>query len=157
MSNFVFNVARGRIAELANRVNASDPTNSALVIVVLKSAGLESDDVLRDYNDLAAILAAANDEVTNTGYARIVLDDTDGIVVTVDDTNDRVSVDFPDQTFTSVAAAGGAWGKAIVCYDGDTTAGTDANIVPLTGHDFVVTPDGRDIDLTVDAAGFFRD
>lgn len=157
MSNFVFNVARGRIAELANRVNASDPTNSALVIVVLKSAGLESDDVLRDYNDLAAILAAANDEATNTGYARIVLDDTDGIVVTVDDTNDRVSVDFPDQTFTSVAAAGGAWGKAIVCYDGDTTAGTDANIVPLTGHDFVVTPDGRDIDLTVDAAGFFRD
>lgn len=157
MSNFVFNVARGRIAELANRVNSNDPANSAFVLVVLKATGLESDDVLRDYDDLAAILAAANDEATNSGYARKVLDNTGGITVTVDDTGDRVSVDIPDQTWTAVAATGGAWGKLLVCYDSDTTAGTDANIVPLTGHDFAVTPDGRDIDASVDSAGFFRD
>lgn len=157
MSNFVFNVARGRIAELANRVNSNDPANSAFVLVVLKATGLESDDVLRDYDDLAAILAAANDEATNSGYARKVLDNTGGITVTVDDTGDRVSVGIPDQTWTAVAATGGAWGKLLVCYDSDTTAGTDANIVPLTGHDFAVTPDGRDIDAAVDSAGFFRD
>ena len=38
----------------------------------------------------------------------------------------------------------------------DTTAGTDANIVPLTMHDFVVTPDGSDITAQIAAAGFYR-
>jgi hypothetical protein len=55
-----------------------------------------------------------------------------------------------------VATAGGAWSKLLVCYDNDTTAGTDANILPLTYHDFVVTPDGSDIVAVINAAGFFR-
>ena len=157
MSDFTFNIARGRIAELANRVNTNDPANSAFIVVVLKAAGLEADSVLMDYDTLAAILAASNDEATNVGYARIELDQADGIMVTVDDTNNRVLVDFPDQTYVTVAVAGGAWGKALVCYDNDTTGGTDANIVPLTGHDFAITPDGRDIDLIVATGGFYAD
>lgn len=157
MPNVVINVGRGRIVELASRVNNNDPTNSAFILVVLKASGLQSDDTLRDYDTLAAILAASNDEATNTGYARKVLNQASGLVITVDDTNNRASVDFPDQTWTSVQATGGAWGALLVCYDPDTTGGTDADIIPLTKHDFEVTPDGRDIDGEVDTAGFFRD
>lgn len=115
------------------------------MIVALKASGLESDATLKDYDTLDAILAAANDEATNSGYARKLLDQTGGITVTVNDTDDRTDVDVPDQTWTLVQITGGAWGKLLLCYDSDSTAGTDANIVPLLGLDCAVTPDGTDI------------
>ena len=34
MADFVFNIAKGRVAEFYNRVDTNDPANSALVIVV---------------------------------------------------------------------------------------------------------------------------
>jgi hypothetical protein len=156
MSDFVFTIATGRVSELAARVNANDPANSALVIVILKAAGIEPDATLRDYDTLADLLAAANDEATNTGYARKVIDQAGGIVITVTDGSDKSEVDMPDQTWAAVAAAGGAWGKLLVCYDPDTTVGTDATIVPLVGLDFAVTPDGTDIIWQLNASGFFR-
>lgn len=143
--------------EFANRVNSNDPSNAVFLIVVLKASGLQSDDILRDYDTLSDILAASNDEATNTGYSRIVLDQTDGIVVTVDDSNNRVSVDIPDQTWTSVQATGGAWGALLICFDSDSTGGSDTTVIPMTKHDFAVTPDGRDIDAKIDDLGFFRD
>ena len=137
-------------------MDSNDPANSALIIVALKATGIETDAVLKDYDDLAAILAAANDEATNTGYARKTLTDADLTALTIDDTNDRVDLDVADQTWTGVATTGGAWAKLLVCYDGDTTAGTDSNIIPLTAHDFSVTPDGSDITAVINAAGFYR-
>lgn len=158
MADFVFNIAKGRVAGYIDRVRANDPANSALVIVAIQSTGLEADDTLNNYDDLSALLAASNNEATNVGYARKVLTDSDltSFAPTVDDTNNRLDADLPDQTWTGVAAAGGAWGKLLVCYDNDTTAGTDANIIPLTAHDFVVTPDGSDIIAQIAAAGFYR-
>lgn len=156
MGDFVFNVSKGRAAEFHFRVKNNDPANSALVVVILKAAGLEADATLKDYADLAAILAAANDEATNVNYARKVLTDADLAALTIDTANDRVDADMPDQTFAAIATAGGAWGKAIVCYDSDTTSGTDASIIPMTGQDFAVTPDGNDILLQVAAAGYYR-
>jgi hypothetical protein len=47
-------------------------------------------------------------------------------------------------------------GKLLVCYDDDTTAGTDANIIPWTYHDFVVTTDGTDLTAQINTAGLFR-
>lgn len=143
------------MAEYAARVNANDPTNSVFVIVVLATSGLESDATLIDMNDLAAVVAGTTNEVTNSGYARKVLDNTAGITVTVDDTNDRVDVDIADQTWTAVAAGDG-WSKLLVCYDPDSTGGADSAIIPLTAHDFVVTPDGSDIVAQIATAGFFR-
>jgi hypothetical protein len=152
----VANIAKGKVAEYAARVNASDPANSAIIIVALKAAGLEADSVLQDYDTLAAVLAAANDEATNVGYARIVLDQAGGITITVDDTADENRVTTPEQTWNSVAAAGGAWGKLAWCYDADTTAGTDTDIIPLCFMDFTVTPDGNDIvSTTFSTDGFF--
>lgn len=157
MADSVFNVAKGRVVEYYNRVESDDPANSALIVVALKASGLESHATLKDYNDLAAILAAANDEATNTGYARKTLTQADlAALPSPDDTNDRYEVDIPDQTWTAVQTTGGAWGMLLICYDPDTTAGTDSTIIPLTMHDFAVTPDGTDIVAQVNALGFFR-
>lgn len=155
MANFVFNRALGRGTEWVERVNANDPTNSVIVWMVLATSGIESDATLRDVDTFAAVVAGTTNEVTNTGYARKVLDNTSGMTVTYDDTNDRVDVDMADQTWTSVSASDG-WQDAVSGYDSDSTGGTDANILPWTLHDFVATPDGSDITLQVPTGGFFR-
>ena len=155
MADFVFNISKGRVAELYRRVDLNDPTNAALIIAILATAGIETDAVLKDKDDLAAVVAGATDEVTNTNYARKTLVDSDLVAFAPDDSNDRVDLDIPDQTWTGVAAGDG-WNDLLVCYDSDTGAGTDANIEPMTQHEFVVVPDGSDITAQVDAAGFFR-
>lgn len=154
MADLVFNIAKGRVAEMYNRVDGNDPANSALIIVVLDANG-DTDATLRDRDDLATLLAGTANEVTNSGYARKVLTDADLTAFAPDDTNDRVDLDIPDQTWTGVAA-GTAWTDMMVCYDNDTTGGTDSSIVPLTLHDFVITPGGGDITAQINAAGFFR-
>lgn len=155
MADQIFNIALGRVAELYNRVDLNDPTNAALIIVVLATAGIETDAVLKDKDDLAAVVAGATNEVTNSGYTRKTLVDTDLVAFSPDDGNDRVDLDIPDQTWTAVAAGDG-FNDLLVCYDNDTATGTDANIVPLTMHDFVVVPDGSDITAQVATAGFYR-
>lgn len=157
MADSVFNIAKGRVVELYNRVENNDPTNAALVVVALQASGLESHATLIDYDNLSALLAASNNEATNSGYARKVLTDSDlAALPAPDDTNNRYEVDIPDQTWSAVQATGGAWGALLICYDADTTGGDDTNIIPLTVHDFAVTPDGSDIVAQINALGFFR-
>lgn len=150
MADGVFNIAKGRVAYYATLPAAND----ALIVVLLKSAGLVSDATLVDYDDLAALLAGASDEADFTNYVRKT---GASVTVTVDDTNERVDCDLADITWT---AAGGASNntiaKLIICYDPDTTGGTDSSIVPLTHHDFSVTTDGSDLTAQIAAAGFFR-
>lgn len=157
MGNIVFNISLGRVAELYNRVDSNDPANSAIVIALLAASGIEADSVLKDKDDFAAVVSGATNEATNTGYARKVLTDSDIVAFAPDDTNDRVDLDIPDQTWTAVANDGtGAIGDLVTNYDSDTTGGTDANIVPMTLHDFAVTPDGSDVIAQIAATGFFR-
>jgi len=154
MANQVFNMALGRPVELYNRVDTNDPTNSAIIIIAWNTTA--TDATIKDLDTVAAIEADANSaEVTNSGYARKVLTDADIVAFAPDDANDRVDLDMPDQTFTAVAA-GSAWTDLSSNYDSDTTGGTDSNIVPMTWHDFAVTPDGSDIVAQIAAAGFFR-
>lgn len=155
MADFVFNIAKGRVAELYNRVDSNDPANSVLVILILATSGIETDAVLKDVDTVTALVAGTTNEVTNSGYARKTLTDADVVAFAPDDTNDRVDIDIPDQTWTAVAAGDG-WNDFVVAYDNDSTTGTDANVVPLTQHDFVVTPDGSDITAQIAAAGFYR-
>jgi hypothetical protein len=150
MSDFIFNIAKGKIktyAELAL-------TNDALVFVLVKSSGLEADSTLKDYDDLSALLAGTTDECDFTNYARKTLTSA---TITVDDTNDRVDIDVVDLTWTS---AGGATnntvGALIVCYDNDTTTGTDSAIVPISKHDLTFTTDGTDQTVVINAAGLLR-
>lgn len=149
MSNFTFNVSLGREVEFHNRVDGNDPANSALVLVVLAAAALEADSVLRDYDTLAAVLAGASNEVTNTNYARKVLTDADISPYTVDDTTNSITLPLANQTFSTILA-GDSWAKLLICYDSDTTGGTDANIVPVVAQDLfingvAVVPNGNNI------------
>ncbi len=151
MANITFNIAKGRIVELYNRVESNDPANSALILVPIETAGLESDATLIDADTLAAVLAGTTNEQTTMG--RKTLTDADlAALPAPDDTNDRYEVSLPTTTWT--AATGNAISKILVAYDPDTTAGTDANIIPLTMFDFAQTPSGGDIQMT--GGAFFR-
>ena len=151
MANFVFNRAKGRGVEWAERINANDPTNSILSLAVWNTA--TADATLLDLDTIAQVEAdAGTNEVANSGYARKTFADTT-ITITYDDTNDRVDLDVADQTWTAVAA-GTAWTDASFGYDSDSTTGTDANVLPMSWHDFAVTPDGSDI--TAQIAVFYR-
>jgi hypothetical protein len=157
MADLVFNVAKGRVAELYRRVDINDPANSAIIIALLAASGIETDAVLRDKDTLSDLVSGTTNEATNTGYGRKTLTDADIVAFAPDDTNDRVDLDIPDQTWTGVANDGtGAIGDLVTNYDNDTTADTDANIEPMTLHDFSLTPDGSDITAQVAAAGFYR-
>lgn len=150
MANFIFNRSKGRFVEFAERVNSNDPTNSVFVIDVLATSGVEADATLLDKDDFAAVVSGTTNFVTQSSIRKTV-DQAGGITITYDDTNDRVDVDFPDQTWTAVAAGDG-WNDILFGYDSDSTAGTDANILPVSLHDFVVTPDGSDITAAIAVA-----
>lgn len=151
MANIVFNIAKGRVVEFYNRVENNDPTNAALILIPIETSGLEADATLIDVDTVTALLSGTTNEQTTMG--RKTLTDADlAALPAPDDTNDRYEVSLPTVTWT--AATGNAISKIAVCYDSDTTGGTDANIIPLTMFDFVVTPDGSDIQMTTGV--FFR-
>lgn len=154
MADFVFNISKGRCAEFYNRVDTNDPAASELVVAILATSGIETDAVLRDKDTFADVVSGTTNEVTNTNYAKKVLADADLVAFAPDDTNDRVDLDIPDQTWTAVAAGDG-WNDLVIGYD-PVGSQTNSDIIPMTLHDFVVTPDGSDITAQIAAAGFFR-
>lgn len=145
MANIVFNIAKGKVGYYATLPAAND----ALIAVPIETTGIVSDATMIDYDDLAALLAGASNEQTTMGRKTLT-----GVTSTVDDTNDRLDADFTDITWS--AATGNPISAVIICYDPDTTGGTDSSIIPLTKHDFVTTPDGSDIVAQVALAGFYR-
>ena len=150
MANIVFNIAKGRVAELYRRVKLADPSTCALVLVPVETSGLEDDSVLIDKDDLAAVLAGATNEQTTMGRKVLVAADLAAFPAP-DDTNDRMEVSLPTVTWT--AATGNAIAKILVAYR-NATADADGAIVPLTLFDFAQTPGGSDIQMT--GGVFFR-
>ncbi|MDX3026732.1 hypothetical protein [Streptomyces scabiei] len=138
MANIVFNVALGRLAHYASL----PATNDALVLVALEASGLVTDATMRDYDTLADVLAGASNEQTTVTRKTL-----SGVTVTVNDTNDRVDIDAADVVYTS--PTGNPVGAVVVCYDPDTTTGTDADLIPLIKHDLSWTPDGNTFTLTI--------
>ena len=151
MASVVFNVAKGKVGYYSMLPAAND----ALVVVPIQTTGIVTDAVMIDYPDLATLLAGACDEQTTMGRKT-----AGSVTSTPDYTNDWTNADFADVTW--LAATGNAVSALVVCYVPDTTAGGlvagayDSSVVPLTKHDFVVTPNGGDIVAQVATAGFFR-
>lgn len=153
MANFIFNISKGRVVARAQNVEDNSPAGAVIRIFALSVTG-DQDAAMIDVDNMAALFALANvAEVTNTGYANKSIAAA-GLTITVDDTNDRVELFVGDQTFSSIAA-GDAWTDLVYAYDPDGTD-TDANTIPLTLHDFAVTPNGGDILADEGANGFFR-
>ena len=150
MADGCFNISKGKIKYYTEL----PATNDALIIVLLKSAGLEADATLADHDNLSVLLAATNDEADATNYVRKSLTTATN---TVDDTNNWLDVDITDQVWTNLGGAtNNTLGKLLVCYDPDTTVGTDTTVVPLTYHDFAVTSDGSSVTAEIASLGFFR-
>lgn len=143
MTDQVFNIAKGAFAEMFR-----DGSGNGIVLLLKV---VQADATLVDHDDLGALLAAANTECVFTNYARKT-----GITgtITVDDANERVDVDIPDQTWSN---AGNGVNenilKLLVAYE---NAAADATRIPLTHHDFTVTTDGSSITAQFNAAGFAR-
>lgn len=159
MADLVCNIAKGRAVELVNRVRSNDPSTSAIIVIPLAAAGLEADDVLRDADTFAALVAGATNEATNTGLGRKVLTDAElaAYALILDDTANTYAADAPDLVWATVANDGtGPVAKLVFCYDADTGTGTDANLTPISVHDFVVTPNGGQITAQINAGGFVR-
>ena len=146
MTALVPNIAKGKLAYYAGLPAAND----ALVWVLM--SGTETDDNIRDADNLSAIIALAVDEATFTGYALVT---ASGVTVTVDDTNNRVDIDAADPSWSPTSAQ--ALTRIVLCYDPDTTTGTDADIVPLFVDDAALTTaSGVALTYNVAAAGFAR-
>ena len=142
MALTIFNVARGAWGYYGTLPAAND----ALIAIPLETTGLEADATLQDYADVGSLLAAATNEQTTMGRKTL-----SGVTCTVNNTDNKRVLDFADVTWT--AATGNACSRLLVCYDPDTTGGTDSSLVPLFVDDFVVTPAGGDVTYTVNAAG----
>jgi sirohydrochlorin ferrochelatase len=132
MASVQFNISKGREVEFYNRVDNNDPANSALIMMVLKTGSANGVNGLVDFDTFAAILAGGYTEVTNTNYTRKTLTDADLTAWTPDDTNNWVRLTLPLQSWLNISS-GDSWDIVVVGYDNDTTGGTDANIVPVTG------------------------
>jgi len=150
MADFVFNTAKGRVAEFVKRVQSNDPATARLVIIPLEAAGLESQANLEDSVSVVEVLDGATNEQTTMG--RKYLADADLAAVAADMANNRMDVDIPDITWTG--ATGNALGALVIAYDPNSSA--DSAIIPLTHHDFSISPDGSDLTAQIAAAGFYR-
>jgi len=151
MADLVFNIAKGAVAQLAANVDAGSPANSRLILIPYNCT--DTDDAVRDCDTVAAVEAlSATAERTANGWNRKTLTSSD-VTITIDDTNNRVDIDIPDQTWTPTSDV---VTDLLIAYDADNTTGTDANLIPLTWHDFAITPDGSTVTAQIDAAGFFR-
>lgn len=146
MANFCFNVSKGRIAQYYQNVKDNSPSGCKIVVVPLETSGLEAAATLKDHDTLQALLAGTSNEQTTMGRKDVV---AAGLTITIDDTNDLVKVDMADQTWTG--ATGSAISGLVLAYS-PGAASADSLIVPLTFHDFVVSPDGSDVTANVDSA-----
>lgn len=152
MGDGVFNVAKGRVGELVNNVNNNTPA-TALLRVLLYDVG-DSDANLRDFATVAAIEAGASVEATFGSYARQDITDTQTAGAVVDQGNDRIEVDCDDVVWTA-ASTGINIVRLVFAYD-DSGSDSDAVMIPLTFHDFIVTTNGNDLTAQIDALGFYR-
>lgn len=144
MGDFVTNVGKGRHVYYASVAQAGTG-GAVLTAVVLEASGLESDDALQDYDTLSALLAGASNEQTTMGRK-----DLANVTVTVDDTGNDASWDADDLVWAD--ATGNATGKIVICFDPSGST-ADTGLIPLTIHDFEVTPDGTTITASIDTDG----
>lgn len=143
MADGLFNISKGAFVEKVR------DSAEALLIMLVKAN--EAEATLVDRDTVADVLANGTTEADFTNYARKT-----GITgtITVDDTNNRVDVDIPDQTWTSAGgAANNTLTKLIVAYE---ESAADSGRVPISHHDFAVTTDGSNLTAQINAAGFAR-
>lgn len=149
MADFQYNRAKGRVMELFQRVDAGDPAAAALYLIPVDVAAV-TDATLKDLDDFAAVITAGVTERNANGWNRKTFAAADITTFTVDDTGDKTTVTFADQTWTPTA---GASTDLILCYASVATP-TNAQLTPLLQWDFAITPDGSLVTADAQATVF---
>ena len=137
MGNIIPNIAKGRWAELYNRVDLGDPAAARLYVIPI-AAGAVSDATLLDCADFAAMVTAGVTERTANGWNRKTLAAADLSALAADNTNDRMPCDIPDQSWTPTNA-GDTVSDLVICYASVVTP-TNTQLLPCYVGDWVITP-----------------
>jgi len=145
-----FNIAKGRAVEFVNRVKTGDPAASRLYAIPLSTSVAQATAI--DVDDFAALLTAGAVEQTAGGWSRITLAAADITALTPDDTNDRFDADFIDLVWAG-PTTGNNIVSIVICYASVATP-TNAQLIPISHHDFPITADGSQVTATV--AVFYR-
>lgn len=144
MANLVCDYAKGRLMQLASLPLGTDN----IIVVLLQTASLPSDTLIRRAPFLSSIFTAGAVEANFTSYSRQVVLNTN-VVVSVNTSTDIVSFSIPSQVWN--AAGGGtnnSLGALLVCYR-PTSSSADSAIVPLTKHDFVGSTTGGNLTASI--------
>jgi len=149
MAHIVFNIAKGRVIELYNRVKSDDPSTSTIVLIPLETTGLEADATLIDVDTVTALLAGTTNEQATMGRKTLTQAELAALPAPTD-ASDYYEVSLPTVTWT--AASGNPISKIAVCYY--PASGGDSTMIPMTMFDFAQTPSGSDIQMTT--GPFFR-
>lgn len=149
MADFAYNIVKGRAVELTNRVKVGDPAAARLYVIPVDVAAV-TDATLKDVDDFAGVISAGVTERNTNGWSRTTIAAADITALTPDDVNDRFDADFIDLTWTPTS---GAVTDLIVCY-ASVGSPTNAQLMPISQHDFAITPDGSLVTGTV--AVFYR-
>lgn len=139
MTSLIPNIAKGRFAELYNRVKLGDPSAARLYVIPI-AAGAVTDAQLLDGDDFAAYVTAGVTERTANGWNRKTLAAADLASLTPDDTNDRMPTDIADQSWTPTNA-GDTVSDLVICY-ASVASPTNAQLTPIAVVDYLVTPSG---------------
>jgi hypothetical protein len=152
VADFVFNIAKGRVRELIERVDTNDPSDAKIILIPLSA--VDSAANAQDADTVTAALATAINEQTGGGWVRKTLTDSDFTSTDYDpnDTDNRGDASLPSVTWTAPTAGSDTLGL-LVAYTEEASP-TDGGTIPLTHHDFAVTADGNDVILN--AGDFFR-
>lgn len=150
MANHAFNIVKGRAVELVNRVKVGDPAAARLYAIPLSTSVAQA--TAEDVDDFAALITAGAVEATTNGWARITIAAADITALAPDDPNNRFDADFIDLVFGSPTAGVNVTG-VVICYASVATP-TNAQLIPISHHDFAITADGSAVTATV--AVFYR-
>lgn len=142
MTDFVFNIAKGREHEFWANVDGNSPATSGLVIVPLSASGTPAQG--QDLDDLNAVLTSGFFTEETANWDRTILDDTHLAATDYDanDTDNRGDYSVPQRSLGS--PAGGTLTGLLICYAPDT-GGADSTFIPISHHDFAKTGDGSEV------------
>ncbi len=147
---FTFNIAKGAVTGYYDRVKNNDPSTAAIVLIPCSAGDTEAN--AQDADTVTAALATAINEQTSGSWTRKVLTDADLVARSPNDTDNRGDAALPEVIWTAPSAA---TTHLLVAYDANTGSGTDADLIPLTFHDFVNAGTGG-VDVVLNAGDFFR-
>lgn len=156
MANYVFGTtAAGRVGEYVNRVLNNDPAASALIFIPMSQSG--TNEQAEALTTFAAVEADANfaEQVAASWGRKTVTDTGGGLSWAWDATNNRNEADANDLVWTAPLAGNNTTGL-VVCYDSDTAAGTDSNLIPLIHLDMAVTANGQQVTFQFNTEGFYN-